>query len=184
MNLKLYQQETLRTFAFRKSELTTTMTDMLHCAIGVSTEAAELLEAYRKQDLVNISEEIADQMWYVSNLCNFTKINMHDSFVLTKKYLYEEPEYYLDKAIKLSGYLLDMFKKVIFYNKELDLVKLYILLYDITQNLYDICQVKGTTFNLALYNNISKLRIRFPDKFTDELAENRDLESERKELEK
>ena len=36
----------------------------------------------------------------------------------------------------------------------------------------------------GLKNNIDKLRVRYPEKYTDECAENRDLASERKELEK
>jgi hypothetical protein len=36
----------------------------------------------------------------------------------------------------------------------------------------------------SLQNNINKLKVRFPQSFNEELAKNRDLVSERKELEK
>ena len=39
-----------------------------------------------------------------------------------------------------------------------------------------------TNIEQALQNNIDKLRVRYPDKFSEELAINRNLEMERKEL--
>lgn len=121
MNLETYKEESARTFAYRKEPLSQKETDLLHCAMGASTEAGELLDAFKKSmfygktlDKINIGEEIADMMWYLSNLAR----------------------------------LLDM-----------DVEKL-------------------------LDNNIDKLRKRFPDKFTSENALNRNLEAERKELEK
>lgn len=51
-------------------------------------------------------------------------------------------------------------------------------------NLYELSQCLGFYFYRLLDNNISKLRVRFPDKFTSENALERDLDSERKELEK
>lgn len=120
MDYKQYQEESQRTFSYRKEALSTKDTDLLHCAIGASTEAAELLDAFKKNifygkelDIVNIGEEIADQMWYLSNLC----------------------------------------------------------------------RLLGLDFEKILENNISKLKARYPDKFSSEKAINRDLETERKILE-
>lgn len=50
----------------------------LHAAIGISTEAGELLDGFKKAlvyggreiDKVNIGEEIGDLMWYVGLLCD------------------------------------------------------------------------------------------------------------------
>jgi hypothetical protein len=39
-------------------------------------------------------------------------------------------------------------------------------------------------FFQCLTNNIDKLKVRYPEKFTEEAAQNRDLEAERVELEK
>lgn len=41
---------------------------LLHAAMGVSTESAELLEAGLKDDTVNLVEEGGDVMWYLSIL--------------------------------------------------------------------------------------------------------------------
>ncbi len=120
MNLENYKEESARTFAYRQEPLNEETTDMLHCAIGCSTEAGELLDAFKKHifygkplDKINVGEEIADMMWYISNLA------------------------------RLSGLDVEM----------------------------------------LLQSNINKLRVRFPDKFTEENAENRDLDAERKALE-
>ena len=47
-----------------------------------------------------------------------------------------------------------------------------------------ICEVLNIDFWQALTNNISKLQVRYPEKFTEEAALNRDLAAERVELEK
>jgi len=46
-----------------------------------------------------------------------------------------------------------------------------------------ILKYTGHTFGDAMERNIAKLEKRYPDKFTEEDAVNRDLVSERKELE-
>lgn len=50
--------------------------------IGISTEAGELLDAYKKHfaygkplDIVNVAEEIGDQLWYQANLCVMLDLN-------------------------------------------------------------------------------------------------------------
>ena len=47
-----------------------------------------------------------------------------------------------------------------------------------------ICEVLEIDFWQTLTNNISKLQVRYPEKFTEEAALNRDLAAERVELEK
>jgi NTP pyrophosphatase (non-canonical NTP hydrolase) len=58
---------------------------LLHGAIGIATEAGELLDALKKHiyynkelDKVNISEEIGDVLWYAALLCNCLEIDMRD----------------------------------------------------------------------------------------------------------
>jgi NTP pyrophosphatase (non-canonical NTP hydrolase) len=78
----------------------------LHCAVGVSTEAGELLDAYKKHvfygrelDARNVREEIGDMLWYLGVMC-------------------DEVGYSIDKAqedviVKLSKRYPDGFKDVI-----------------------------------------------------------------------
>ena len=89
---------------------------LLHAAMGMATEAAELIDMLKKHlfygkplDMVNASEEVGDELWYV-------------------------------------GLAIDVMK---------------------------------TTMNEVLTQNNRKLRLRFPEQFTEHHAENRDLGAER-----
>lgn len=183
MNLKQYQKETLRTFAYRKEPLSAEITDMLHCAIGISTEVGELVEAINKKDIINIGEEIADQMWYISNMANFINYDLTE-LVLINGSDFNSEENYLNESVILQAELLDIFKKSIFYGKELDINKIKYIITRMTINLNCLSFHISLSILELLDKNIAKLKIRFPEKFTEDLAQNRNLEAERKELEK
>ena len=58
---------------------------LLHSAIGLSTEAGELLDALKKNifyakplDLVNVEEEAGDLLWYLAILFDALKLNPYD----------------------------------------------------------------------------------------------------------
>lgn len=93
---------------------------LLHAAMGMATEAAELIDMLKKHlfygkplDMVNAAEEVGDELWYV-------------------------------------GLAVDVMR---------------------------------TTMNEVMTMNNKKLRLRFPEKFTEFDAENRDLCAERNLLE-
>lgn len=76
MNIKQHQEDVSRTLAEVPDSFRENLGQELHMVIGISTEAAELLDAYKKElaykkplDDVNCQEEIGDIMWYISNLC-------------------------------------------------------------------------------------------------------------------
>lgn len=187
MEFNQYQKEVVRTFAFRKTPLNQSTTDMLHCAIGICTEVGELEEAFgnvdEEYDFTNIGEEIGDQMWYISNLSNYINLNMEDRIFLVKPTYYESNKYYLGENLQLSCRLMDIFKKHIYYNKELNTVDIKDIIFDMVVNLNNLSHSLGLDLKEIMNKNISKLRIRFPEKFTEELAENRNLNEERKSLE-
>ena len=69
MNYKNYQEESKRTCPNLSDNLREGLSDELHMVMGISTEAGELLDAYKKHfaygkelDVVNVGEEIADIM--------------------------------------------------------------------------------------------------------------------------
>lgn len=81
MEIKEYQLEAARTIVV----LETPLLDDLHMVLGMQTESAELADVYKKHiaygkelDLVNIKEELADQMWYIANLCNLHGWDLRD----------------------------------------------------------------------------------------------------------
>jgi len=85
MNYKEYQSQSERTCPNLKDNLREGLSDELHMVIGISTEAGELLDAYKKHfaygknlDVVNVGEEIADIMWYISNLCRIKGIDLEE----------------------------------------------------------------------------------------------------------
>lgn len=83
-----------------------------------------------------------------------------------------------------AGEFLDMLKKHIFYGKPLDFVNAKEEVGDQMWYAGLAIDVLQTTFNEVLTVNIDKLKARYPEKFTEEAAINRDLDTERSILER
>lgn len=77
----------------------------------------------------------------------------------------------------------DMLKKHIMYGKPIDKVNLAEEIGDTLWYCALALRTLGFSFEEIMDKNISKLKARFPDKFTEYHAQNRDLETERKILE-
>lgn len=80
MNFKTYLTESQRTLIEKGKDM-----NMLHGAIGIGTEAGELLDAFKRNifygkplDRVNIKEELGDIMWYIAILCRELDLDMDD----------------------------------------------------------------------------------------------------------
>ena len=82
-----------------------------------------------------------------------------------------------------SAEFTDALKKSLFYGKDLDVVNLKEemgdMLWYIAVAMYEL----ETDFESEMERVINKLKVRYPEKYTNELAENRDLDSEREVLE-
>lgn len=83
-----------------------------------------------------------------------------------------------------AGELLDALKKQKFYGKDLDKVNLKEEGGDILWYLALLFDALGTDFGTEMQRNIDKLKTRFPEKFTQDAAFDRDLDKERETLEK
>jgi len=143
----------------------------LHGVLGIQTELMELEVAFRNMDAVNAVEEIGDVLWYLAILADEYDIREFDK------------EITVDDTAALND-ILDMVKRTLFYGKELD-KELMIKFIKSNLNLFaEMCGDLDVPVELAMKTNINKLAIRYPDKFKEEDAENRDLEAERKLLEK
>lgn len=81
------------------------------------------------------------------------------------------------------GELQDSVKRFIFYGKELDKVNVSEEIGDITWYLAILCKCLELDLSDVLQKNIEKLKKRYPEKFTEERALERNLEEERKVLE-
>ena len=179
MILQNYQVQAKRTCPSLGSE----KLDLAHMVLGIISEQEEFLKANISMDQVNQKEELADICWYIANYCTFRGFDFK-KLVEDNQYgfEYQEQEDQVCTFDLFSSKLADYVKKYIAYNKPLDqnleLRALGGIIYSLT---LEECNF---SFDKDLENNINKLKIRFPDKFTEENALNRDLESERKELER
>lgn len=172
MDFKIYQQEAQRTCP----SLGDIKLDLAHMALGIFSEYNELFAAQSKGDITNFKEEIGDFFWYIANYCTFRSINLEDIIGTTI-----EAELTLEDEISK---LQDIVKKFIAYNKPIDSEQEVILLKNITKILDELLTFMEIDDLMdCLERNINKLRIRFPDKFTEENALNRNLELERQTLE-
>lgn len=77
----------------------------------------------------------------------------------------------------------DMVKKHVFYGKTLDEVNLKEEIGDILWYCAIALEALGADFETIMKTNIEKLKARYPEKFTEEHAINRDLDKERQILE-
>jgi NTP pyrophosphatase (non-canonical NTP hydrolase) len=73
MKIEQYKELSERTLSKNFHMEDQSKKDMLHAAIGLSTEANEILDHFKKVvfygkeiDPVNLSEEIGDLMWYIA----------------------------------------------------------------------------------------------------------------------
>jgi len=82
-----------------------------------------------------------------------------------------------------AGEILDAVKKSIFYGKPFDLINLQEEIGDCFWYLAILAKEAGMSFEDIMAQNIAKLKARYPDKFTEDAALNRDLSYERKVLE-
>lgn len=82
-----------------------------------------------------------------------------------------------------AGEFTDALKKTFFYGKKLDTVNLEEELGDLFWYIAIACDELNIKPVELMTRNIKKLQARFPEKFTEEKAENRDLEKERSILE-
>ncbi len=82
-----------------------------------------------------------------------------------------------------SGELADTVKKTLYYGKEFDWVNAVEEIGDILWYIALLCSALNIDMEEVMERNISKLRHRYPEKFTEEKANNRNLEAERKILE-
>lgn len=82
-----------------------------------------------------------------------------------------------------AGEFQDMLKKHVFYGKPLDKVNLKEEIGDLLWYCAIALEALDTDFQAVMQTNIDKLKARYPEKFTEEKAENRNLAKERKILE-
>lgn len=175
MNFQKYQREAKRTSASMGSD----KLDLSHMVLGLHSEYNEFIDAMFKGDDVNSKEELADMIWYVANYATFRNYSLETLVDRNLSSEYHTLPYY-------TSHLQDLVKKFVAYNKEINRKEEVEILKHILLKIIILFRADDDEeIFKALQNNIDKLYVRFPDDgFSEERAINRDLQSERKELEK
>jgi NTP pyrophosphatase (non-canonical NTP hydrolase) len=78
------------------------------------------------------------------------------------------------------GEITDAIKKHIAYGKSIDWINVQEEIGDLMWYIANFCVINDFKLEEILANNIKKLRIRYPEKFNEYNANNRDLNAERK----
>jgi NTP pyrophosphatase (non-canonical NTP hydrolase) len=86
-------------------------------------------------------------------------------------------------AVTEAAELMDALKKSKIYGRPLDRVNLVEEMGDLTWYLAILADELGVSFEEIWEKNINKLRQRYPEKYSDQQAEERDVAKERKILE-
>ena len=190
-----YQQLASRTCP----DLGTPEKNLLHMNLGITTEVGEFLDVIKKNlaygkplDVVNLGEEIADMAWYIANKArlfypkSWEQQEQEHSYEAIKEEfskifipIYSEYDIELRLAIILGCVITPDSEDYVIEEVEQDFngVRDMVIL-NYVADLYEL------DFFQILTNNINKLKVRYPEKFTEEAALNRDLGAEREQLEK
>lgn len=157
--------------------------DLMHMVIGMSSEINELVMALNLKDAVNIAEELADIQWYFANYCDLTSDSIEKYEQNTNRDYADNYHIYLGLLTHNISVLNDLVKKHAVYNKELNIDEQMRTLNGLQIAIHGICSCLNLDIESALYKNIEKLKVRFPEKYSDYNANNRNLELEREKLE-
>jgi len=172
-------QELEKMYNLKNKELILKM-ESLHCVIGMTTEVDEMEEGMFTGDVVNMKEEMGDLMWYVANYDNAQKNEMENLPEI--KAIGEKFD--LSRIRKGTQSLLDFWKKKFFYNTDKYNDEIESLFANLKHECVKFAQDNEWDLGEIMNTNIEKLRSRYPEKFTTEDADNRDLIVERKILER
>lgn len=184
MNYTEFRKNAKRTLADLPTELENTQ----HMIVGMITEIGELLDAHKKHfaygkelDMVNVKEEIGDFFWYVANYDNIHEEDSEQSSFITPTTKTESfnPIYTLSNAMGHAATALSHLSAPLVSSERYisSLIKL------VVSDLLWYCENYNIDVEKIFDTNIAKLKARYPNKFTQEDALNRDLETERKILE-
>jgi hypothetical protein len=154
---------------------------LVHAAFGLTSELIEIQNCQDQVclDLANLREEIGDMYWYIA--LGISALDQPLPFPEVSDDDYDYTTF--SKFVGVISTISDEIKRHLFYGKELDFSALLVLFLRAKDYLDHYCNMEGISSKEAMEKNIAKLKVRYPDKFTEELALDRDLENERKVLE-
>ncbi len=172
--------------------------NLAHMRIGMVSELEELITAITNKDIINVGEELADQLWYISNDLNITAaMGFISEGAYNKLHNYEftkemqatnggtdsKVNTWFNCLVFNSSKLADLFKKYLAYGKPMDSQEYLKTVEYYLAGINNLAATLGINLEHCMETNIAKLRKRFPDKFEADQAINRDTNAERQILE-
>jgi len=176
MNIKTYQGQAERTLP----DLGTKVLNTSHMIYGMLSEVNEL---YDSTDSVNTSEELSDISWYLANYCTINSIDLNSLITFSSTYFFRKKEHYEKQLVYDLSKLCNSEKRELAYKKPFNQEDKVDLVIEIAKSLNDCYVYHKINIFDSLQKNIDKLKARFPEKFNEHDALNRDLDAERKILE-
>ena len=152
---------------------------LLHAAMGLVTEIGELYETTCE---LHLAEELGDICWYLALGLDALGVNWDDVEIIPEDDFFKavRGETSDQTLVILSSELLDMLKKFIFYGREIQLEKAASHLVMMKNALHWalIYSNPDLTLEMITEANMKKLKARYPDKFTEQAANVRDVNAE------
>lgn len=164
-----------------------------HCALGIGSEFAELRDDMANpSEPINYLEEFGDFIWYLNLGADAIETSLDD---LVDVYQGGDLDDFdvIDYIGIIGGHIQDKAKRLIFYGTDIDFSKqgketireeLTLLLAKGLRLFVIGCEEYNLDPEDVMERNIEKLRARYPEKFSQELAENRNLDREKAALNK
>ena len=172
--------------------------NLLHMEAGIAGEflgeAVDILKktfAYKKPlDKVHLGEELADTVWYCAGVETINKLPVtiipfdEEAIAIVENIKNQTITYIKERVeIRKSTIETECLVVILANKRAVDSANRGAIL-AVIGICMGICEVLEIDFWQTLTNNISKLQVRYPEKYTNEAALNRDLAAERVELEK
>ena len=172
--------------------------NLLHMEAGIAGEflgeTVDILKktfAYKKPlDKVHLGEELADTVWYCAGAETIHKLPememcFDEEAIASVENIKNQTITYIKESVEIRSNSIetDCLRIILANKRAVDSTNRGAIL-AIIGICMGICEVLEIDFWQTLTNNISKLQVRYPEKYTNEAALNRDLAAERVELEK
>lgn len=159
----------------------TQVANLNHAALGLATEFMECVVEY---DPKKSEEELGDYCWYIPVACQALGVKLGDLMLDATGHSNAnalQASVNLNQSVmklgaKATGDLITMVKRLKIYEKELTPEMRGNALNDIVKMVSFAAQLAesvGYSLASALRNNIFKLKLRFPDAYSNEAAEGR-----------
>jgi hypothetical protein len=167
----------------------------MHFALGLASEVGELQEAaddikdngITEENEILFGEEMGDLYWYTAGILDVLGKTLYEAISQAPPFLWvpgslKKPsipmETIIGAMVTVAGRIADRVKKEAFYGKEEDDEAMINDAYALVRIMVSSCTATGLDPTKIVSANIAKLAARYPNKFTQQDALERDKEAE------